>query len=785
MRMRIRPISFIEAGIAFILGSVLWAGGAASATPQGSCGFIPNRGQSDPSVIFSAEEGPSTVYCTREGLVIDICERARMTPPAARSRPEALRQVLLRRTGRVIRIRFEDANPAIRIEGEGVREAHMNYVFGRDPSLWRNGVPVYDRVVYRGLWPGVDLVYEAQPGRVACTVRAEPGADVSMVRFLCDGADPAHPVLGSDGSIDLAGSGPGVEQSPTGSFPLDPHLQWSTFLGGTAEEIGWSIALDAQEQPVVTGVTFSSHFPITVGCYDNTYNGYGDVFISKFSADGSRLLWSTFLGGSSTRGFDYGYAITLDPGGNPIVTGYTWSEDFPVTEGAYSTLENGAADAFVTMLDAGGGYLHWSTFLGGEGNDIGYAIRTDSEGNPIIAGRTISYLFPTTPGAYDTTPNGEEDGFVTVLSASGSQLLWSTLLGGSAYDGITGLAIDRDGSPVVAGYTASPDFPSGNGTIGGLYDVFVSKLSSLGDALLWSRVIGGSNYDYCNDVALDSHGDPIVCGETGSSDFPVTAGAYDVTYNGDDDAFVTKLSGTDGAMRWSTFIGGSTPIYETAFGVAVDSQDRPVIAGSTPSSDFPVTQDAYDTTYNGGSDVFVSRLDATGSTLEWSTFLGGSSDDYGWYLTLDSEGRALVVGEAGSQDFPTTAGAYDTTYNGDVGDVFVARLVVGGNPAGVAIPAAIHAPAISIGPNPVWRGGRVILSLSRASSVRIDVIDPAGRRVRRLADGTFAAGASSIGWDGRDDSGRPLPSGRYFLRLSGGEAREIGPPTLLPVIVLR
>lgn len=773
----------IGIGIAVAFGSLcVGMRDAASTALPAPDGFIQNRGQVDSRVLFYAVVGNSTVYCTRDGLVIDRCEMSRMSQDPSGSRLEAMEEPVLHRQGRVIRVHFENANPAPRIEGEQVRAVRMNFFFGKDPALWRSGVPVYGRVVYRNLWPGIDLGYEPSTGRITCVATVAPDANPSVIAFRSEGAESPDTILGPNGTVHLTRFGHAaapVDPVLTKTSNRDPHLLWSTFLGSTAEEIGWSIALDSEARPVVTGVTFSSHFPTTTGAYDQTYNGYGDVFVSKLSADGSTLLWSTFLGGTSVSGFDYGYSIDVDASGSPFVTGYTWSEDFPVTNGAYDTIENGFADAFVTKLDAGGGFLQWSTFLGGETHDIGYAVHLDSEGNPIVAGRTLSVTFPTTVGAYDETPNGEEDGFVTAISSTGDRLLWSTYLGGSLYDGVSGVGIDRDGSPLVVGYTASPDFPGGSGMIGGLYDVFVSKLSPLGNALLWSRVIGGGNYDYANDLALDSSGDPIVCGATGSPDFPVTAGAYDESYNGDDDAFLMKLSGADGATLWSTFIGGTTPVYETAFGVAVNAAGEPVIVGSTPSSDFPVTQDAYDASYNGLSDVFVSRFDAAGSSLAWSTFLGGPGDDYGWYLALDPEGRATVVGVAGADGFPTTPGAYDTSYNGDISDVFVAKLAVETNPAAVAESKPVEGARLRIHPNPLGRDARLTLSLPIASNVRIDLIDPAGRRLRQLVNGPLGAGEQSIPWDGRDATGRLLPGGRYFLRIVGEGIREVRPITIV------
>jgi hypothetical protein len=322
-------------------------------------------------------------------------------------------------------------------------------------------------------------------------------------------------------------------------------LLWGTYLGGSDGDFGNGIALDASGNPVVRGGTGSSDFP-TPGGYDQSFNGDYDVFVAKLSASGDALLWGTYLGGGSRES---GLGFALDASGNPVVTGYTYSSDFPTPGGYDQSFNGGFYDVFVAKLSASGDALLWGTYLGGGENDLGYGIALDASGNPVVTGRTRSSDFPT-PGGYDQSYNGNGDVFVAKLSNSGDALLWGTYLGGSSYDSGIRIALDASGNPVVTGETDSPDFPTLGGydqSYNGNGDVFVAKLSSSGDALLRSTYLGGGGHEESGRIALDASGNPVVTGETWSSDFP-TPGGYDQSFNGGlYDVFVAKLDGGDGA----------------------------------------------------------------------------------------------------------------------------------------------------------------------------------------------------------------------------------------------
>jgi hypothetical protein len=329
------------------------------------------------------------------------------------------------------------------------------------------------------------------------------------------------------------------------------------------------------------------------------------------------LAYSTYLGGGSD---DSGQAVAVDSTGSSYVTGWTSSTDFPITPGAYqTTAPGGTADAFVAKLAPDGKSLVYATYLGGSDQDIGAAIAVDSAGSAYVAGRTLGTDFPTTPGAYKTTaPGGPADGFVTKLSPDGQTLAYSTYLGGSDQDNAQGIAVDSAGSAYVTGYT-----DSGN--------------------------------------------------------FPTSGGAFQTTLGGTRDDFVTKLAPGGNTLVYSTYLGGTGDEGEFHAGIAVDSAGSAYVTDKTDSADFPTTPGAYDRTLRGSLDAFVSKLASDGTTLLYSTYLGGSSDEdfSGGGVAVDSAGSAYVIGSTSSTDFPTTAGAFDRTLRGS-SDAFVSKLAPDG-----------------------------------------------------------------------------------------------------------
>ncbi|MBF8276210.1 MAG: hypothetical protein HW390_1283 [Candidatus Brocadiaceae bacterium] len=364
------------------------------------------------------------------------------------------------------------------------------------------------------------------------------------------------------------------------------------------------------------------------------------------------------------------------------MTGSTVSSDFPTTSGAYDTSYNGGGaywgDLFVSKLDSGLTSLLASTYLGGAGIDLGNSLALDTSGNVYVTGETRSPDFSTTSGAYDTSFNdgdGDGDVFVPKLNSGLTSLLASTFLGGASFEYGWSLALNTSGNVYVTGWTDSSDFPMTSGAYdtssNGYGDVFISTLNSGLTNLLASTYLGGYGFDEGRSLTLDTSGNVYVTGMTGSTDFPTTSGAYDTSDNNAADVFVSKLNSGLTILLASTFLAGGDCDSRS---LSLDTSGNVYVMGFTNKADFPTTNGAYDTIFNGYWDVFVSKLDSGLMSLLASTYLGGSAFDFGNSLALDTSGNVYVTGMTYSADFPTTNGAYDTACGYYYADVFVSKL---------------------------------------------------------------------------------------------------------------
>ena len=389
------------------------------------------------------------------------------------------------------------------------------------------------------------------------------------------------------------------------------------------------------------------------------------------------------------------FALAVDGEGNAYLAGATASTNFPVTTNAFSTRIGGSAffgtypyDAFVTKLDAGGSGLLYSTYLGGSQADVANSIAVDGSGRIYVAGATSSLDFPT--NAATTVFRGLSEAFVTKLDiTAGTNLVYSTYLGGSGNDYALGLGVDTSGQAVVAGLTASIDFPVTNALqtnfAGGPYDGFVAKLSADGATWIFSTYFGGSDDDEISRLALDPAGNIYITGSSGSTNLPIANALYP-TNSGFVDAFVTKLDPSGTNLIYSTYLGGG--LNDEGWSIAVDTNLNVYVVGRTVSTNFP-TVEPYQPASGGVSDVFVARLNSGGTALDYSTYLGSAYADEGYGIAVDAVGNAYITGTTASTNFP----AYPTTNGlqtaiGGGGDGFVARLF----PRAAALRAELSGP---------------------------------------------------------------------------------------------
>jgi beta-propeller repeat-containing protein len=662
--------------------------------------FEANEGQTSSQVKFLSRGEGYSLFLTRHAeAVLVLSKGALKRAPAdpadnlsafAKPQPEADRPA-------VVRIKLVGAKRTPQVEGQDEFPGKVNYFVGNDPQKWRTNVPIYAKVKVRRPYPGVDLVYYGNQRQLEQDFIVAPGADPGSITMAVDGAERLS--LDAQGDLVLAMKDgemrfqkPVVYQEVDGgrqeipssyvfrgayrvgvqvaahdeSRPLiiDPVLAYSTYLGGTGNDSGNGIAVDSAGEAYVTGVTNSPDFPtmnpITTACLGNCRLALNntDVFVTKLNPDGHALVYSTYLGGS---GNDSGNAIVVDSGSNAYVTGATTSSDFPTMNPVQSTL-GGPGDAFVAKLNPNGNALVYSTYLGGENDDVGLGIAVDEAGEAYVTGFTDPD-FPTTAHAFQpTAPAGGTAAFVAKLNTAGNALVYSTYLGGSTSDVGFGIAVDSGGSAYVTGVTSSSDFPKMNAiqpTLGapGADNAFVTKLNADGSALVYSTYLGGSDSDSGNAITVDSHGNAYVTGFAGSDNFPATGL---LGGGGAGDVFVTKLNPDGSALVYSTRVGGSNS--DAGRSISVDSRGNASVTGITYSSDFPTTANAIQSSPGGGGDAFVTLLNPQGAALVYSSYLGGENFDEGAGIALDASSSAYVTGVTRSIIFPTTANAFQSSY---------------------------------------------------------------------------------------------------------------------------
>jgi hypothetical protein len=603
--------------------------------------------------------------------------------------------------GAVLRLKLVGASRKAHAEGREKLPGTVNYLLGKDRSQWHAGISTYARVAYENVYPGVDLVYYGNRRQLEYDFILRPGVDPRVIAIEAEGADRLEvdergdlvmhvgnrqvrqqkPVVYQevegvrqelDGRYALQDSGRVTFQlgayDPTLALVIDPVLVYSTYLGGglpdnDASDFAADVAVDAAGQAYVVGYTLSSAFSTSPRAFRTVPDGSADVFVTKLNDAGTSMVYSTVFGGG---GNDYGQGIAVDAAGAAYITGFTYSSDFPAPPGAYDSSYDGKADVFVTKLDAAGATLAYSTYLGGANDDAGQGIAVDAAGEAYVAGYTYSSEFPATAGASHAIFNDFANAFVTKLDGAGTTLVYSTVAGGARDDIGICIAVDAAGHAYVIGYTSSSDFPTTSGAYDtgfhGNFDVFVAKLEANGRTFAYSTFLGGADDDIGQGIAVDLAGGAYVTGYTTSSDFPASSDAHDMVHNGKFDVFVTKLEASGATLTYSTFLGGADD--DIGQGIAVNAAGEAYITGYTSSSSgFPWTAGAYDESSSGGADVFVTKLDATGATLVYSTFLGGTDNDFGQGIAIDGKGGVYVTGYTSSSDFPTPPGAYDTSFN--------------------------------------------------------------------------------------------------------------------------
>jgi hypothetical protein len=553
----------------------------------------------------------------------------------------------------VLRLQLKDANTAALIEGVDELPARSNYFISPDPDNWRTNVPNYSRVRYREIYPGVDMVYYGNQRRLEYDFIVQPGTDPEMIIISCQGADSLE--IDPDGDLVMNLAGEKIRQHK-------PYIYQESADG--KEMIAGGYVLKAKNE---------------IGFHLSEYDTSRPLIIDPV------LSYSTYLGGV---GSDTGSDIALDSSGNVYLTGGTNSTTFP-TLGARQGSNAGGIDAFITKLNAAGNALIYSTYLGGGGDDFGSGIAVDRDGNVFITGDTTSTNFPTA-SPFQTSNAGRQDAFVAKLSAAGNMLIYSTYLGGAEGDAGFGIALDSAGNAYVTGATSSMNYHVVNpfqNSNGGGFDAFVTKLNGSGSSLLYSTYLGGTLAEFGIGITVDSGGNAVIAGSTLSVNFPTLNPLQPASGGGlpFGDAFVTKLNTSGNGLVFSTYLGGKRSDFGNS--IALDQVGNIYVAGGTLSMDFP-TANPIQSSFAGGNeigDAFVAKLNPSGSSFVYSTYLGGDGEDFAAGIAVDSAGNAYITGSAAA-NFPTSNPLQNQTrFGGGVSDAFVTKIVSAGGRSSYSI----------------------------------------------------------------------------------------------------
>lgn len=742
--------------------------------------FERNQGQNDAQVQYIAFALGHAVYMTGQGPAIYVRE------PAPRTTTGWLYDRLLQKVlgsdprARLLPLEFAGAQAGIQWRALEQVGGHSNYYTGADPARWQLQVPHYARLWAVDVYPGVDATFYGAGARLEYDLRVAPGADPGVIELRAKGYRPR---LLDDGNVEWrVGSTAVVLHKPvayqqidgarrevaaafrlrdTGvafalgeydhAHPLviDPVLDFAAVLGGADTTTnGLGLAVDTAGNAYIAGSTCAQSFPATPGAY-GTRGGLPlllddceDVFVTKYSADGSKLLYSTFLRGSRR---ETAVRIAVDTAGAAYVTGMTQSTDFPTTAGAYRTTANGGScplqlgrsmaclDAFVTKISPSGGALSYSTYVGGSGQDAGLGIAVDAAGAAYVGGFSNSSNFPVSGGAPQTSFGGAgncfggviacPDAVVFKLSPDGATLQYSTYLGGSAMDVASAIAVNGSGEAYVTGFAQSQAIGTTAGslqpahTAGAQDDGFIGKLNAAGTAFTYLTFIGGNSTDWPTDIKIDSAGAAYVAGTTNSTNFPVTGGAYQTSYGGSNnacvidfgwgpcgDGFVVKLNAAGSALGFGTLLGGAQG--DSIVGLSLDASQNVWVTGGTNSSSFPLTSDAYYTTTGGNA--FLAEFSPNGQSLLYSTMLFPSNaGNVGTSVVAAANGSVYVAGNGSSSIAGSTPGSYGVGTFG----AFLERFSPGAPPR-----VQLSATSLVLHDS---NGGQTLHSMSAAKSVTL------------------------------------------------------------------
>ncbi len=613
-----------------------------------------------------------------------------------------------------LRMEFVGGAEAAPVRPAGRRPSVSHYFLGKDPGRWRSSVPHYDEAAYEGLWPGIDLVFRGDPARLEYDLLVAPGADLSRARLRFTGQTGlaldgegnllltmARGVVRheaprlwqetAEGRREVAGAFrilPGGEvgfeagaHDRSRALVVDPKVDYATFLGGAATDWPMDVVADSAGRIVVAGYTSSSNFPMQAAYQGNVGGGTNDGFVTKYSADGATLLFSTYYGGD---GFDDPYGIAVDASDDIIVCGITSSTNLPTVSPFQSTNGGGTDDTYLVKLISTGSYLVFSTYYGGPGQDEAYDVAVDSGGIHLV-GATNDAAFPTKSAAQTVYGGGTADALLVKFNAAASSLTYATFFGGAGLEFAQAVAADSSGGACVSGETFSANLPvvgpfqaapGDSAPSPTTRDAFYMKLAPSGQTVSFASYLGGASDDFCETIAVTGQGEIVLAGHTASAAFPLVQPFQSFYGGGAYDAWCTRVNAQGSGLVFSTYWGGSGQEYNR--GMGVDSAGDIVFCGITSSANFPLYS-AFQTTYQGGSpinnDGYVVRINGAGNQVRTSTFIGGPGADDPLGMAIDGNRGVIVVGVTDSSSFPVVS-PKQSNYGGGNVDAYVLRVAL-------------------------------------------------------------------------------------------------------------
>ncbi len=700
-----------------LFGSKAVRAGSAEDYLDGRSGFfIANKGQWSQDAAFLARAAGVDAWITRTGVVYDFYRNEQSDGPNAATDLQSAASPVgldrgsaygsgMRRVGHIVRLNFDGALEAEAV-GTQPKSAYFNYFRGKDQGQWASRVPLYNEVLLRNLYSGIDQRLYFEQGRIRYDMIVAPGAEASQIRLSIEAADslwlseegelmiataigvvrhgdlfayqlvdgikrqvPCRFILESDTGIRFAVGA----YDPSLALIIDP-LVYSTFLGGREEhEIGRRILVDKQGRATVTGVTHSVDYPLTSGAYQRNFRN-SDCFLTTLNAEGSDLVYSTFIGGSER---DDATDFTRDGDGNFYLTGNTQSTDFPTSTGAFDDDANGGQDMFGLKLSADGARLLFSSYIGGNGEDRSNGCALSNDGVFYVLGDSKSSDFPTSTNAHERKYQGNGDFVLAALGTDGKTLEYGSYFGGRSLERLTSswglgraVAVDDDGAVYFTGLSHSTDYPTTIGvvqrTLAGNNDIIVTKVHPDSSSLVYSTYYGTSEWENGFSLLLAPDKSVYVTGFTNSKDFPMSSQAYSKEHRGDSYAFVIRVNSRGSSIDASTFFGGSnsgvSSLQTNFFDIVAGPGNSIVLCGETLDKDYPTTPDAYSTELTGFVDGFIAMFNGDLTELLYSTLIGGKLGG-NWSRSVDigPDSSFYVMGETNTPHFPTTAEAYQPT----------------------------------------------------------------------------------------------------------------------------